>query len=249
MRLRLIACDVFLREICACVAKSPHVIDLAFTRLGSHENSRSLRTIIQEKIDESESADRPYDAILLGYGLCGNAAAGLRARSRPLIMPRAHDCCTIFLGSKAAFQRLFGDNPSQPFSTLGYMERCATHLREENCVSVDGKLYHFDDYVQMYGEENARYIFEQLGAREGSAKSTVFIDMPETRRLGGAEACRMSAEAAGRGFSVVRGNTRLIKGLVNGPWNDKDFCTVAPGQEIQGVYDWDEIVRVVSPAK
>ena len=101
-RLKLIGCDVFMRELCFLIAQSPHIFDVEFTEKDSHDRSDNLRRIIQKKIDDC--VGKNYDAILLVYGLCGNSTVGLKARDLPLVIPRAHDCCTLFLGSKDLFQ-------------------------------------------------------------------------------------------------------------------------------------------------
>jgi len=117
MQLKLIACEVLTREVCRYVADSPHTVDLEFTPRGAHDDSNRLRALIQSHIDEAESSARRYDAILLGYGLCGNSTLHLTARKTRLVIPRAHDCCTLFLGSREAFRQHFADVPSTPFST------------------------------------------------------------------------------------------------------------------------------------
>ena len=38
--------------------------------------------------------------MVLAYGLCGGVTAGLHAGSITLVIPRAHDFITIFLGSR-----------------------------------------------------------------------------------------------------------------------------------------------------
>lgn len=126
MRFRLISCEVFARPAYRAAAKSPHIVDMAFTRLRSHVNPHQLRREIQEAIDSTAEG---YDAILLGYGLCGNSTAGLKARSIPLVIPRAHDCCTIFLGSREAFLEHFGQTPSAQWSSVCYFERLGDGTR------------------------------------------------------------------------------------------------------------------------
>src|SRR5690554_4940939 len=103
MLFKLIACEVFVREASLAMATSPHTVDVEFTEKAAHDNSEGLRQTIQQCIDATEASSRPYDAILLGFGLCGNGVVGLRSRL-PLIIPRAHDCCTLFLGSRASFK-------------------------------------------------------------------------------------------------------------------------------------------------
>jgi hypothetical protein len=119
MRYKLIACGTFRRELEAAIPASPGAVDPEFLELGLHERPSALRSLLQERVD---AAGGSYDAILLGYGLCGNAVAGLRARASPLVLPRAHDCCTILLGSRAAFLRSFGDCLSASWSSAGYVE-------------------------------------------------------------------------------------------------------------------------------
>ena len=138
MFLKLVACEVFMREICHCVAKTPHTIDIEFTEKGAHDKSEFLREVIQSKIDAAQKANKKYDAILLCYGLCGNATNNLLSRDIKIIIPRAHDCCTIFLGSKNRFKEYFAENPSLPFSSTGYIERGDSYVREASIKGVLG---------------------------------------------------------------------------------------------------------------
>lgn len=246
MPLKLISCNVFQREVCWCIARSPHVIDVEFTELGEHVHSDVLRKTIQAKIDAADAAPKQYDAILILFGICGNASIGLRAGKTKLVMPRAHDCCTILLGSRQKFQQHFQDNPSTPFSSAGYVERGSYFMRTEDGES---KTYYGDayaDYVQQYGEENAKYIWEQLNP-ESSANThdnrAVFIDLPETAHLGYAEQFRAKAEAEGKQYVRLEGSMRLIRNLLDGNWDEADYLIVQPGQKTAGVYDFNEIIR------
>lgn len=245
MILKLIACDVFTREACWCLARSPHVIDVTFTELGEHVHSEALRKTLQGHIDAADSAAKQYDAVLLLFGLCGNATVDLRARSVPLVMPRAHDCCTILLGSKEAFKEHFGDAPSTPFSSTGYMERGEYYLRVEE---GETRVYHGDAYaayVEQYGEENARYIWETLhpALYSETEQRAVFIELPQTVHLGYAEQFREAAQAEGKEFLCLEGHVTLICDLLDGRWEESRFLVVPPGERVVGVYDWEEVVR------
>ncbi len=241
MLFKLIACEIFTREICYCVARSPHRVDLEFTEIGSHQNSDALRANLQERIDRASGRERKYDAVLLGYGLCGNATVNLAARTIPLVIPRAHDCCTLFLGSKRKFQKYFGANPSRPFYTTGYCERGDDSFpRRLNIQGVPGQS--FEDYVQRYGRENAEYLWELLHPKE-KEDELIFIRIPETDHPGYAEKCRAAAAAGGKKYVELPGDIRLIKNLVSGHWNNEDFLVVQPGCRTAGVYDWEEIIR------
>ncbi len=245
MLLKLIACNVFQREAFLCAARSPHVIDVEFSEVGEHVHPAQLRESIQARIDAASSCAKSYEAILLLYGLCGGAAPGLVARNVPLVMPRAHDCCTILLGSRERFQEHFGDDPSTPFGSTGYLER-GNYLLHAGDGGVG--IRYGDGYAQLveqYGEEAAVYIWETMNPQRhlDTPGRAVFIDIPETAGLGHAEQFQRSAEEHGRQYLRLEGNLRLIDGLLNGPWPKDEYLLIPPGHRVAGVYDWTEIIR------
>ena len=247
MLLKLIACNVFMREACLCIARSPHAIDVEFLELGEHAQPQCLNAALQAKIDETERGPKTYTAILLLYGLCGNAAVGLRAGKTQLVLPRAHDCATILLGSKERFREHFQENPSMPFSSVGFLERGSYYLRTEN---GQRQIHHGDPYaalVEQYGEDNAKYIWESMHPEHPDplASRVVFIDLAETSGLGAAEQFRAQAERDGKTCLQLDGSLALIDRLLNGDWDPVDFLVVEPGHQTAGVYDWTEIVRAV----
>jgi hypothetical protein len=244
MNYRLIACNIFQREACACVSRSPHVVDIEFLELGEHARPDNLRALLQSRIDTAEEGPRRYQAVLLLFGLCGNAGVGVVARRTPLVLPRAHDCATILLGSRATFQEHFGDNPSQGFSSNGYLDRGEYFLRqpeEGGGMVAGGDAY--AELVKQYGEENARYVWDTMHPVQAGNDRAVFIRMPGIDDAKHAERFRIQAEATGKHCEELTGNMRLIAALVDGRWDPAEFLVVPPGQQTAGVYDWDEIVR------
>ena len=244
MRLKLIACNVFMREACHCIARSPHLIDPEFLELGEHVHPDILRGKLQVRLDAAGAMEKSYDAVLLLYGLCGNSSVGLRAVGVPLVLPRAHDCCTVLLGSRAQFREHFGDNPSMPFSSAGYIERGDYFLRTDE----GGSRMHFGDgyaaLVEQYGEENAKYVWETMHPEHPEfGNRAVFIDLPETAHLGYRQQFEAKVRAEGKECVRLAGSLRIIENLLFGNWDPAEFLTVPPGQAIAGVYDWTEIVR------
>lgn len=244
LKLKLIACNVFQREACWCLAKTPHLVDPVFVELGLHVNPAYLRERLQSLIDAEDAQDIRHDAILLLYGLCGNAAVGLQARRTPLVLPRAHDCATVLLGSVGRYQAVFGDNPSCPFSSIGYLERATeTYRTEGGFTGGIGETY--ESYVERYGEDNAKYIWQTLHPiRED--EPALFIDLPETSNpdaMARARA-RLEADGGGRNWKVETGNIRMIQQLIEGDWDEAEYLTVPPFQTVQGVYDLTEVMSV-----
>ena len=79
MRLNLIGCEVLFREMCHACAHSPHQVDLEFLPKGLHDlGGKPMAAKLQEAVDRTPEG--AYEAILLGYALCGNGLDGLQAR-------------------------------------------------------------------------------------------------------------------------------------------------------------------------
>lgn len=228
MRLKLISCELFTREICLTIANSPHTIDATFTTIGAHVHSRKLRQQIQDLINASTTAPTNYDAILLCYGLCGNATVGLQAPNIPLIIPRAHDCTTILLGSRAAFQEHFGNNPSRSFSSPGIWERQDQPTNQQ--------------LVTNYGADNAQFLNT---AFPPESQPTIFIEPAELTHLGYAENFRRANAAKGLPTQIITSHLTIIKKLLNGDWDSDTFLVVPPGQQVAGVYDQEKVIKVV----
>jgi hypothetical protein len=226
---KLLSCEVFQRELCAAIAQSPNAVDPEFLEIGLHDEPSILRGRVQARID---AADGRYDAVLLGYGLCGNGLAGVAAGRVPLVLPRAHDCCAILLGSLEAYERHFGDSPSASWTSSGYVERSPHYLRTaEEALGID-----YEEIARKYGEENARYVRESLKPRVPETEVR-FIELEETARLGYAEAARERAAAEGKDFVLIRGSSRLLRGLVAGGWDEAEYLVVPPLSRIVPLYD------------
>lgn len=242
--LKLIACNVFLREACFCIAQSPQIVDPEFTELGEHSRPESLRQLLQSRIEATEAAGKKYDAILLLFGLCGNASVGLQARSTPIVMPRAHDCCTILLGSRSRFVEHFGNAPSTPFSSAGYLERGEYFLRTNEAGQAEVSTGDgYQAMVEQYGEEDAKFIWEQMHPQHDHNRRAVFIDLPQTQHLAHAGRFQQKVADAGKEYVHLDGDIRLIQNLIFGNWPEDEFLVLKPGQTIEGVYDHDQIVR------
>jgi hypothetical protein len=243
MKLKLIACEVFTREIGLCAAHSPHTIDIEFTRKNAHDNADKLRQILQEKINNTD--DENYDAILLGIGLCGNATAGIRAGKTRLIIPRAHDCCTFFLGSRHKFKDVFENRQSTPFTSVGYMERGTSLMHDTSDFAAESGLKQsLEDYIEIYGEESGNYLWDTLHQNtEDQNKDIIYIEIPELEHLGFAEKAMQWADENGKNFIKEIGSISLIRKLLSGDWNEEEFLTINPSEKIDPVYDWNKIIQ------
>ncbi len=239
MNYQLISCNVFYREMCAAVARSPHRVDMKFLPKGLHDlKSAEMRARLQAVVDEVDT--NAYDAILLGYGLCNNGLHGVRAPAIPLVIPRAHDCITLFFGSRHKYLDYFWKKPGVYFKTSGWIERgeAEGELKQLSIGHLQGMDMTYEEMVAKYGEDNAEYLYETLvEAQKKSYHQFTYIEMgvePDDRFE------RQTRELAAErrwDFEKVRGDLGLITRLINGEWNEEDFQVVPPGEHIVARYD------------
>ena len=238
MKLKCLGCEALARVLYLCAARSPHIVDIELFRLGLHNDPSDLRSRLQGRIDAA--SDQGYDAVLMGYGLCGQATNGLVARDVPVVIPRAHDCITLFLGARERYKDQFENYPGTYWYALDYVERnesSGTTLALGASVDTTIRPLH-QEYVEKYGADNADYLMEVMGAWQSHYQRSVFIDMG----VGSSEAVEAKArdEAARRGWTFERltGDLVLMRRLIEGDWAD-DFLVLEPGQQISMTYGED----------
>jgi hypothetical protein len=249
LRLLCLTCEVLARPAYLCAAHSPHVIDVELLRYGLHNNPTDLRGRLQARIDAA--AGTGYDAVLLGYGLCGKATAGLTAREVPLVIPRAHDCITLFLGNRDRYMDQFENKPGTYWYAQDYIER---HDPGQGALSLGADVGPSSDadatyaeYVAKYGKDNADYLMEVMGAWQQHYQRAAYVDLG----IGDGHNVETQAqeEAGRRGwqFEKIAGDIVLIRRLLNGDWAD-DFLVLAPGESTAMSYDSDVICPHADPA-
>jgi len=113
----VVACGVLESEVTALTAGAPHIIRREFFEMGLHDQPAILQERLAGAIARAED-DPAVETVVLVYGLCGLAVVDLAPRRCPLVVPRAHDCLTLFLGSKEPLRR--GHAPR-----AGYLLVCA----------------------------------------------------------------------------------------------------------------------------
>jgi hypothetical protein len=227
VRLKLIACEVLCREMCAAIARSPQQVDVEFLTKGLHDQGgRAMQTQLQQAADAVDPAR--YDAIVLGYALCGNGVDGLVSRALPIVIPRAHDCIALLMGCRDRYRDYFEHNPGVYFRSTGWLER------GEDLEQPD---YSLESLIARYGEENGRYLHEQLHGYQRSYRQLTYIRTglePDSRFETQA---RAEAERRGWQFDLIEGDLRLFDQLVRGDWNDRDFLVVPPGWRVRASYN------------
>jgi hypothetical protein len=225
MRLKFIVCRVMQREAYYCAARSPNTVDVVVMQQGLHNEPEKLRGEVQKHLDvTSDIQGKPYDASLLGYGLCSNGIVGLHAEI-PIVVPRGHDCITLLLGSKDRYKEYFEGHKGTYWFSPGWIETDTQPGKERFETTLK-------EYIEKFGEDNARYLME---AEQGWLKEyhwATYIDWGFANSLMEKEFTKRAAEYLGWKYDELKGDCGLMQRLVDGEWNEKEFLVVKPGQKI-----------------
>jgi len=240
LRLKLIACEILYRELCAVVARSVNQVDVEFLPKGLHDiGQEGMSGRLQEVLATVDTAR--YEAVLFGYGLCSNGLIGLAAGAVPLVIPRAHDCITLFLGNKERYQGYFESHTGVYFLTTGWLERGDRSTHQNNPQSIaqkSGMLQTYEELVARYGEDNAKFLYEQLCNMTRNYTGIAFIEMglePDDRFE---RQARSRAAERNWTFEKLRGELGLVQALVDGPpWDEDRFLVVPPGHRVAASFD------------
>lgn len=236
MKLKCLACEALARLVYLSAAYSPHVVDVELFKIGLHNTPNELRRCLQEKIDTASG--QGYNALVLAYGLCGKSTHGLTAREIPVVIPRAHDCITLFLGDRARYKDQFESYPGTYWYVLDYVQRndgagTTLSLGAETVGNINAV---YEEYVAKYGKDNADYLMEVMGTWQAHYKRAVYINMGVGD--GATVEAQTEAEAIRRGWTFERmaGDLVLIKRLLDADWDD-DFLVLQPGEQMAMSYD------------
>jgi hypothetical protein len=244
LKLKVISCDVLRREISYLTGLSPCFVDTVFLPQGLHESPDKLRAMLAEEIEKAnqefpqrlyEKHDY-YDYIILAYGLCDNAVAGLTSSRVPLAIPRAHDCITLLLGSREKYSRLSAEHPGTFWYSRGWIERSLQPGKERYERA-------YESYVEKYGEDNAGYLMEMEQGWFKSYSKAFFIDWKD---LGNSEFYRAytkeSADYLKWSYEEAPGDPSLLAKMLRGEFDENEVLLVEPGKTVSPSYN-EGIIR------
>ena len=246
MRLKVLACKVLYRELGLLSARCPNFLDITYLRQGFHDEPQRLQAVLQAEIDKIAAGDDPYscdpkmgefDAICLAYGLCSNGIVGIKSDMYPIVIPRAHDCISLFLGSKERYRDYFDAHPGTFWYTKGWVENTMM-------PGTDYYKYYYDLYKETYGEENADFLAEENLRWLKDYNMAAYISMPGIDDLDIAEKTKESAAHLQWQYDELTGSYSLLSDMLSGNWDKERFLVVPPGSSVTPSYD-DLIVKEI----
>jgi len=183
-----------------------------FIDYGLHCTPEKMARALQAEVDQAAGMD--YQYVLLGYGLCSNGVVGVRARKQPLVVPRIHDCISLFLGSSESYRDQTAKQPGTYYLTPGWIEKGQTPLSK------------YEDYSRSYDPETAMWVLKE---EMKHYTRIALIDTGATDPSPFRNYARLNADLLGLQYEELKGSLHLFRRLLLGPW-DKDFLVLEKGQ-------------------
>jgi hypothetical protein len=174
---------------------------------GLHRTPENMAKALQGEIDEISEED--CDGIVLGYGLCSNGIVGIHSKKHPLIIPRIHDCITLFLGSLRSYQNESAEHPGTYYLTPGWIEKGETPLSKYEKTA----RWVLHEEMKNY----TRIAFINTGVHE--------IDF--YRKI-----AQQNAKFLNISFQELESCPTFFRELVCGPWG-KNFLIIEKGNSVR----------------
>jgi hypothetical protein len=204
----------------------PHLRDAGlpatFMEYGYHRTPQLMTPALQEELDRLPEPS----VVVIGYGLCGNGLAGLKARDHTLIVPRADDCIMMLLGSYQRYMEEFSAEPGTYYLTKGWLESGSHPLKE------------YRELLEKYDPETADWIMDEQYKNYKRlvlvAPTQAELDAYRPKALEVADFC---AERWGFRYEERIGSDDFVKRLVTVAYQLKqstdDFLVIPPGGEVK----------------
>jgi hypothetical protein len=206
-RTKIIACQTVGEELKPLL---PSHFEMETLEYGLHNTPEKLHIQLQDAIDHTSPE---FGTILIGYGMCANAVVGIQARRFRLVIPKADDCITLYLGSREEYLRQLKLAPGTYYLTKGWIEHGEDPYTEYCAMR------------EKYGHDKAyritkRYILNYT--------RLVLINSGNFNSEAYRKYAKMVADHFGLTYEEIQGSTEFLERFVQGEW-EKDFVVVPPG--------------------
>ncbi|MEI8341082.1 MAG: DUF1638 domain-containing protein [Verrucomicrobiota bacterium] len=220
-RIALVACRVFEAEIATHGGNAPHVIATRILEVGLHDHPDGLRKALQCEVDALD-ARNDIDVVVLVYALCGRGTSGLRAGRHRLVIPRGHDCITVFMGDKEKFACQQAAAPDSYYYTPGWMQA--------NRTPGPGRLEALRaELSEKFDQDNVDFLVETEKSNWAQHGKAVYLDLATPGADDKAQEAESAAKSLGWKFERIKGDPTLLRDLIAGRWDDERFQIVEPG--------------------
>jgi hypothetical protein len=142
------------------------------------------------------------------------------------------------MGSKEKYKDYFDNNPGTFFLSPGWLERNKDPGDTEDSVPTQlGIVKTYEEYVELYDEETAKYLIDTFGDWLKNYKKCALINT----HVGSVDTYKAStmqfATEKCWEYEEIDGDTGLVFRLLNGDWNPEEFLVLPPDTCIAPAYD------------
>jgi hypothetical protein len=208
---KVIACEVIKEELLAL--GNYEDVEFEFVSMGLHNYPDKLKVELQRLIDSSVNCE----VVILGFGLCGQGAEGLKAVNCPIVIPRVHECIPFIIGSKERYQEIKGNQQGTYFLSGGWAEGEKNLLFEHRRVK------------EKYGEKKAGNVLKMMF---DSYEDMNFINTTHPRNQQAKELAKEAAQLIGLTYKETNWKEDYLRKLMDGPWDEENFIYIPTGNVI-----------------
>ncbi len=233
-RVALLACKVLDAEIALHSQGASHIAETRFFEIGLHDKPDLLRATLQENLDAVD-ARTDIEAVVLAYGLCGRGTVGLRPLRHRLVIPRAHDCITLFMGSKEAYAAHQRRCPTCYYYTPGWNR--ARRVPGPEMFEIMRA-----DLSSRFDPDDVEFLIESQREQLSMHDTTTYLDLGTDKAQTEAQYAQQCADWLGWKFEHLQGDPSLLRDLLWGHWDSERFQIIDPGEQLGQSPD-DSIMR------
>jgi hypothetical protein len=237
-RIALLACSVFEREIALHARDASHLVEKRFFEIGLHDRPGQMRAILQQHLDAVD-ARSDIDAVVLAYGLCGCGTVGLRPARHKLVIPRAHDCITVFMGSKEAYAEHQQRCPTCFYYTPGW-NRGRRVPGPEKLAALKTEL------AAKFEPDDVEFLIEIERGQWAMHDTATYLDLGTDDAKAEEDYARRCADWLGWKLERIQGDPKLLRDLLWGNWDEQRFQIIEPGMQLG--HAPNEIILRAEPA-
>jgi len=214
---------------------SPHILETRFLEIALHDHPDTLRITLQAEINRLDERN-DITAVALAFALCGCGTSGLKAGRHRLVIPRAHDCMTVFMGSKEKFACQQADCPDSYYFTPGWMKA--------NRTPGPGRLEALRaEFSEKFDPDDVEFLLETEKENWAQHGRAVYLDLGTADAGEKAATAEIAAAALGWKFERIPGDPSLLRDLLAGRWDQERFQIIEPGEILAHSPD-EKIFRV-----
>ncbi len=225
----LIACGVLAPDIQQIAEQLEIDIEMFFLQAALHDNPSKLKNDLQHEIFRL-SEDAEVERIVIGYGLCGTGTVGIQAGSTKLVIPRVHDCISLFLGSDAAYKYQFKKYPGTFYFTQGWIDKDVQPLSQQEATGCSVGPRAIDDAIAKQPQaEKEKHIRQFFDSWKKNYQRSVFINTGVGNRKQIEQYAKNMAAENNWEYEEIKSDKSLLERLLIADRTDDDLLVVPPG--------------------